>query len=265
MNEIHALRELRPEAPPAKLDALRMAARDRFLTGLGSKRAPQRWRLPVLAGGLTAAAAGGAAAALVLTGGPVATPAQGTGRHIGTVVTAAWTVREDANGTVRVYLRQYANPAGLQRTLRADGINAIVRPIPHTVRTVVGPGSRPQQAKAKSSGAARVALPTCVYADTDTAPAAVQHAVLTIVQQAAPTYFIVHPGAMPQGSVLFLPFMASGPSGAAGVTSWAMKPVVLRSSAVPACMPVRSVRKPARAPATAPKVKPAQTPAPKAP
>ena len=90
-----------------------------------------RRRIPALAGALTAAAAATAAAALVLTSGPGAVPGQqATAGHIRTVVTAAWTVREDADGTVTVYLRQYANPAGLQQTLQADGINAIVRPLP---------------------------------------------------------------------------------------------------------------------------------------
>lgn len=264
MNDIQTLRELRSEAPPAEFEALRMAARYRFLAGTGPARARQRWRLPVLAGGLTAAAAASASAALVLTTGPTGAQVQHrTAGHAGTVVTTAWTVREEANGTVKVYLRQYANPAGLQRTLRADGINAIVRPIPYSVHTAVRPGSGPQRLKASTSGADRVASPRCVYANTDNAPAAIQHAVVTLVQQAAPTYFIVHPGAMPHGSALFLAFMANAPAQAGGVTNWAMKPVVLRNSTVPACVPVRSVQKSAPAPAIAPKVKPAQTPAPK--
>jgi hypothetical protein len=59
-----------------------------------------------------------------------------TAGHTRTVVTTAWTVREDASGTVTIYLQQYADPAGLQQTLRADRINAIVRQIPAVLRTV---------------------------------------------------------------------------------------------------------------------------------
>ena len=268
MNDITALRELRPEASPAELEALRMAARYRFVAGTTSKGAGQRWRLPVLAGGLTAAAAGTASAALVLTSGSVAAPPQhGTAGQAGTVVTTAWTVREDANGTVTIYLRQYADPAGLQRTLRADGINAIVRPIPYVVRTVAYPGvGRQQQKNARNAGALPgTAAPTCVYAHTGDAPAAVQHAVVTIVQQAAPAYFIIHPAAMPEGSALFLAFMANVPAGTGSTSNMAMKPLVRRSTTVPACVPVKLVSKSAPAPEIAPKVKSRPTAAPKAP
>ena len=39
---------------------------------------------------------------------------------------AAWTVAKQADGTVRVILREFRDPAGLQRTLRADGVPASV-------------------------------------------------------------------------------------------------------------------------------------------
>jgi len=39
---------------------------------------------------------------------------------------AAWTVVEQADGTFLVTIRQFRDPAGLQRTLRADGIPASV-------------------------------------------------------------------------------------------------------------------------------------------
>jgi hypothetical protein len=248
MNEITTLREMRRVPPPAELEAMRRAARDRFVAGTGPKR-PRR-RLPVLAGGLTAAAAASTAAALVLTGGPEAAPGpRATTGHTRTVVTAAWTVREDAGGTVTVYLRQYANPAGLQRTLRADGINAIVRPIPYRLQTITPftPLGRPgwRTGKARSwngfgQKSMRVAIPACIYAATDNAPLAMQRAVVTIVKQSIPAFFIIHPSAMPQGSALFLTFMANVPSAKTRTTSnWPMKPVVLDNDAVPACVPVR--------------------------
>jgi hypothetical protein len=235
MSEINTLREMRPAPPTAELEAMRMAARERFVAGTGSKRARQWWRLPVLAGGLTAAAAATAAAALVLTSGPGAVPGQhGTAGHTRTVVTAAWTVREDADGTVTIYLQQYANPAALQRTLRADGINAIVHRIPSEPVTF---------------GNQTVAWTTCNYtALTDAAPQAVQQAVWMNASASAgqllPVRFIIHPNAMPRGSALFLAFLAGMSStpknGNMGVL--ALKPVVLNNDTVPACVP--RVKKP---------------------
>jgi hypothetical protein len=225
MSEIDTLRGMRPAPPPAELEAMRRAARERFVAGTGSPRTPQRWRLPVLAGGLTAAAAAAAAAALVLTSGPGAVPGQhGTAGHSRTVVTAAWTVREDADGTVTIYLRQYANPAALQQTLQADGINAIVRPIPSASRT-------------SSNGT--ITYPTCNYAPADAAPPTVQRAVVTFAGQDLPVRFIIHPDAIRQGSALFLAFMGGvgrlPKNGNTGVL--ALPPVVLDNDTVPACVP----------------------------
>jgi hypothetical protein len=243
MNEINTLREMRPAPPPAELEAMRMAARERFVAGTGSKRTRQRWRLPVLAGGLTVAAAATAAAALVLTSGPGAVPGQhGTAGHTRTVVTAAWTVREDADGTVTIYLQQYADPAALQQTLQADGINAIVRRIPSEPVT---------------RGNRTVAWPTCNYtALTDAAPQAVQQAVWMDASagQTLPVRFIIHPDAMPRGSALFLAFLAGMrrmPKNAnTGVM--ALKPFVLNNDTVPACVPRAKKPLPTVLPATKP-------------
>jgi hypothetical protein len=226
MSEINTLREMRPTAPPADLEAMQMAARERFMAETGSRRARQRWRLPALAGGLAAAAAA-TAVALVLTSGPGAAPGQlGAAGHNRTVVTTAWTVREDADGTVTIYLQQYADPAGLQQTLQADGINAIVRQIPTVSRTV---------------GNQTLPFPACNYwTVADAAPQAVQQAVWTIAGkgQTLPAEFIIHPDAMPQASALFLAFLTGAPpkDGNGGVV--VLKPVVLNNDTVPACVPV---------------------------
>jgi hypothetical protein len=256
MNEMTALREIRPAPPPGELDAMRLAARRQFVAGTAPKQAGHRWRLPVLAGGLTAAAAATASGVLVLTGAPVATPGQhATTGHAGTVVTTAWTVRQNADGTVTIQLRQYADPAGMQRTLRADGIDAIVRPIPWVLRTVNFPAvGRQLQKKANGRALPGSAAPTCVYARTDNASAAVQHAAVTIVQQAIPAYFIIHPARIPHRSALFLAFMANVPAGT-GTGNFAMKPVVLTDATAPACVPVRLANKAAPTPELAPKVK----------
>jgi hypothetical protein len=199
-----------------------------------------RRRIPALAGGLTAAAAAAAAAAVVLTSGPRAVPGQhpaaGQSR---TVVTAAWTVREDAGGTVTITMRQYANPAGLQQTLRADGVNAIVRRMPSQTFLRPLPGSRKPR------------ISNCSYATANDAPPKVQRAVVTIVQsrQDLPgrrggvmrvATFIIHPHKMPPGSALFLPFSAN--EQAPPINGYpavkARNPVVLNNDTVPACVPV---------------------------
>jgi len=225
MSDINALRELRPAPPPAELEAMRMAARDRFIAGAAPRRAPRRWRRPVLLGGLTTAAvAAGAVAVLVLTSGPGAVPGRPTtAGNSRTVVTTAWTVSEEADGTVSIYLHEYANPAGLQRALEADGVNAIVRRIPYLLQT--GFNNKP------------VVRPTCNYYVTsnDRAPLAVQGAVLTIGRRALPALFVIHPDAMPPGSALFLAFMANPPRAAGNI---ALKPVVLGNDRAPACVPV---------------------------
>jgi hypothetical protein len=247
MNDISTLRELRPAPPPAELEAMRMAARQRFVAGTAPapRRAGQRWRRPVLAGGLiTAAAAAVVAAALVLTSGPGALPGQqGTAGHGRTVVTTAWTVREDADGTVSIYLQQYANPSGLQQTLQADGINAIIRSIPYTLQTSVNV-NKP------------IVYPTCNY-DTinDREPLSVQGAVVTVGREALPALFVIHPDAMPAGAALFLAFMASPPNAMGNI---AVKPVVLSNDTAPACVPVAT--KPA--PGTPPIGQKAARPAP---
>jgi hypothetical protein len=231
MDEITTLREMRPAAPPAELEAMRMAARERFVAGKGPRPARQRWRLPVLAGGLTATAAATAAAALVLTSGPGAVPGQPTAAgHTRSVVTAAWTVHENADGTVTIHLQEYANPAELQQTLQADGVNAIVRQIPTVLRTV---------------GNQTVPFPTCNYNTlSDRAPQAVQSAVWAVASRgrSLPVKFIIKPDAMPAGSALFLPFVTGMPPENGNTTGiGTLKPTVLNSDTVPACVPNNKV------------------------
>jgi hypothetical protein len=209
-----------------------------------------RGRIPALAGGLAAAAAATAATVLVLTSGPgIVAAQQGTAGHARTVVTTAWTVREAASGTVTITLRQYANPAGLQRTLRADGVNAIVRRMP----SLMLPGRKP--------GPRLPARPVtgCSYATTNDAPPRVQRAVVTIVQQVRRepgggvmrvATFIIHTHAMRAGSALFLPYgtiALETPKGSRDPAKPApvypyphvkmLDPVVLNNDAVPACVP----------------------------
>jgi hypothetical protein len=68
-----------------------------------------------------AAAALGAAAAAAALAVAVALPAGAPDAQL-----AAWTVTRQANGSIQVTIRELRDPAGLQRTLRADGVRAAV-------------------------------------------------------------------------------------------------------------------------------------------
>jgi hypothetical protein len=74
-----------------------------------------RRRVPRVAAGLGAAAA----AAVAVT---VALPAS----HPASAQLAAWTVARQDNGSIQVTIRELRDPAGLQATLRADGVPASV-------------------------------------------------------------------------------------------------------------------------------------------
>jgi hypothetical protein len=123
----------------------------------------RRRRLPALAG-----AAATAGATIGLTAGALL-PASGPA----TTALAAWTVTKAHNGTVTITVRQFRDPAGLQRALRADGVPASVwsvgRPNPacHPVRPV----------------------PNGLYTSPKHAR---QH-----VGNGAQTVFVIHPAALP--------------------------------------------------------------------
>ena len=93
---------------------------------------PGRRRL-LLAAGASAAAA---AAAIVV-------PAVLPGRDAGSLVTAAWAVQHNQDGTVTVTFKQARDAAGLQRYLRTHDVPAYVRFIPF-VRAPAGDYRRAQ-------------------------------------------------------------------------------------------------------------------------
>jgi hypothetical protein len=245
IDDLEVIRELLAGKPPSedvsnyvkgRLTGAIIAETRPAMARSGRLRLNRPW-VAVCAG---AAAAAIAAAGLLLTSGPGAVP---TAR---TVVTAAWTVREAADGTVTITLRQYANPAGLQRTLRADGINAIVRRMPSETLTLRGRKPGPRLPVRPVTG--------CSYATANNAPPAVQRAVVTIVTQVLrgprgegtrAATFIIHPDKMPHGSALFLPYGTNTPFStskhATSVNGPHVKPfnpVVLNNDTVPACVPI---------------------------
>ena len=78
-----------------------------------------RRRIPGVAGALAGAAAVALAVAALL-------PAGHQANRLPPLQLAAWTVVKHADGKVVVTVRQLRDPAGLQRTLRADGVPATV-------------------------------------------------------------------------------------------------------------------------------------------
>jgi hypothetical protein len=128
MDEITMYTALRPKAP-GNAGELTRAVRQRLAGEFGppprrdrrvpGRRRPGRRRLLLAAGAITAAAA----AAIVV---PAVLPDQGSG----SLVTAAWAVQHNQDGTIEVTVKQARDATGLQRALRAEGVPAYVRYIP---------------------------------------------------------------------------------------------------------------------------------------
>jgi hypothetical protein len=94
-----------------------------------SRAVRTRRRVPGVAAAVGAAAAVAVAVSVALPAShpaasrpPAGHPASGPGARL-----AAWTVTRQADGNIQVsFFRQLRDPAGLQRTLRADGVRASV-------------------------------------------------------------------------------------------------------------------------------------------
>jgi hypothetical protein len=88
-----------------------------------SRAVRARRRTPALAG--AAAVLAGTALAvttLVPSGHPGVEGSRHPGSPLANARLAAWTVHKQANGDIDIHIRQLKNPAGLQATLRADGV-----------------------------------------------------------------------------------------------------------------------------------------------
>lgn len=101
-----------------------------------------RRRIPAAAGAL--AVAGGAALAVTALAAPGHQPGHPVSARL-----AAWTVAKQASGDIDVTINQLKNPAGLQTTLRADGLpvnvsfsgaplSASCQPYNHVSKSVLG-------------------------------------------------------------------------------------------------------------------------------
>jgi hypothetical protein len=252
MDEITMFAAIKP-APPAETGPVRQQARARLdaalqgppragrrhgasrrpgeLRRLGSGRRPGgldrfRFRRPVL---LAGAAAVAACAAIVV---PAVLPAGGGG----SLVTAAWAVQRNADGTITVTLKDVFDLGGLQQALASDGVPARVITVTTNPATYTGP-------LAAVNPVNRTTVSGCFYPATgsDFEPASVQQAVVTQVAPAGTditALYDIHPAAMPAGSVLLIqgPVIGGqGPRAAADVSELASfpAPAVLAGNSLP--------------------------------
>jgi hypothetical protein len=236
MDEISMFAELRP-APPADADAdaIRALVRGRVTSVLSegdaaahgrrppvrrspaaTRRSPVRRRV-LIGGGLVAAA----------TVAAIAVPAWLPGGG-GTVMANAWAVERNSDGTITVEVsQQFSDPAGLQRALAANGITAFVT----MNREITG---------VNAHGTA-YSYDECDYLNLDSAPQAVQSAVVTEGNNTATGplsnvtnwTWIIDPAALPAGSALLIPAWRSSDGDAIG---W-QDPTVLRTHKPPVCTP----------------------------
>jgi hypothetical protein len=108
-----------------------------------------RRRFPVAAGALAVAAGTALAVTTLLPAGHPGQPAGRSGLAVGqssaktgTVRLAAWTVTKESNGDIDVTVNQLKDPAGLQATLRADGLPVNVS----FSGSVISPACQPYEA-----------------------------------------------------------------------------------------------------------------------
>lgn len=220
MDEVKLFAEIRP-ASPDDLGRACAAARLRLTEGIAGTVKPARRTRHWL--GFAAGVAGVAAAAAVVV--PAVLPGGAGGSFAG----KAWAAEQTRDGYVKMSIAQgFNDPSGLQRVLRADGINAVVRMEP-VVRDFRGPGHH---------------YVGCAVRDP--ARAAVQRAVIVAGSRygagvsgwrpdalAGPRWsWTIRPAAMPPGDVLLIQIGVPSRISPAGDV---FPPVVLNGGKLPEC------------------------------
>lgn len=227
MDEITLFASLRPPAPTGP-GAAREEARDRLsramqAAGPGSHHPMRGGRPPLRRGRLALAGAVAAAAA----GAAVLLPALGTGHGPGSFSTAAWAVQRNPDGTVTLTVRDISDPAGLQRALSEAGVRARVASPPMKV--------------ARTGTGQRVYYPVCGYPQQGRwyVPPRTASKIVDWRRSIGPAgqLAVIHPVAMPPGSVLFISDSVAQSPGAHSATGVFSRPGVLKSGTLPPCVP----------------------------
>jgi hypothetical protein len=193
MNEITEVQQLMDPPPglgPETMHAARSQLLHAALAPAGKRR---RWILPVVAAVSAAVAAVGAVAAISVSPQPRS------------ATLTAWTVHRAADDTVTVTVRQFRDPAGLQQSLSAAGVPALVQ-------FSAGPCPAPSAA-IPSNGATMGSV------------------LARAVRAASGDVFVIHPNAIPVGTILELVFPGSGR--AAVSASPVSLPVAIRLIPIP--------------------------------
>lgn len=196
MNEITEVQQLMDPPPGLRPETIH-AARRQLMQAAGAPAGKRhRWVLPLVAA-VSAAAAVAAAAAV------------STGPQPRSAMLTAWTVHRAADDTVTVTVRQFRDPAGLQRSLSAAGVPALVQ-------FSTGPCAFPSPA-----------IP---------ANGATMGSVLAReVRGPSGDVFVIHPSAIPVGTILELVFPGSGRAAGSASPSW--HPVAIRIIPIPSGHP----------------------------
>jgi hypothetical protein len=202
MDELTLFRGLRPDPPDLALVQARV--RDRVLGGLSPDRPRRRRRLAL---GLSAVAVAACAATVV--------PSVLFGGHSSTLATQAYAVTRTADGTVTITIYDIASAAdaaGLQRALRQEGVPAIVWIGPFQNDSPGNPicqapvgnleSQKIQDAVVSTDFDGKVAGPGDIFVYL--LPARLTPAERASLKQDKGLRFIIHPSAMPSGSVLYI-------------------------------------------------------------
>jgi hypothetical protein len=176
MDDITEVQQLL-DPPPGLRPHTAQAARHRLMRAAAAPaRRRRRWLLP-LAAAVSAAAATAVAVATV--------GMNGSGHRSQPATLTAWTVHRAADDTVTVTLREFRDPAGLQQSLAAAGIPAVVQ-------------SSPSQ------------CPYPYQAIPGNASVIGQVVTRNTRSPGSEAVFTIHPGAIPAGARLDIVFPSSG-------------------------------------------------------
>ncbi len=227
MDELTLFTELKPPVP--EVAPIQVRARARVLDGLRANRSrgrrftlragpasgqPRRRRLALALSAVAVVACAATVVPSVLLGGSSST-----------LVTSAYAVTREGDGTVSVTIYDIANgsdAANLQRALRAAGVPALMWAGGFTKLPVVEPMCRPRASDIEplkvQEAVVRTEVNGHLFPPGDIAIAALP-AHLTPAERASykkdpGLRFIIHPSAMPSGSVLYIwRLLSHGPAG----------------------------------------------------